>query len=373
MADIRDEAVPSPDHETHDPELIVALLDADASATERASGTALIEACADCARLHSDLLALADATHAQPTPARTRDYRLTEADAARLTGEPLAAAPRLSREMIDPRTASAHASHDTMLVASLADHSLAPGDRTAAERLVADCSLCAALHDDVVAIRTATIQLPTPARPLDYRLTEADAARLRRSGWRRWVAAFGGSRDSLTRPLAVGLTTLGIIGILVGGAPLLSFGSATSGPAETSSAGAGAPMAAPAASAVVSGAGDTSTEIKIAGEPSTTTAPVPAAAAQPSAAVPALPAGPGATTPGFFAGQGRAAADAAAGGANASPRAGLTNPVAPDAAQGSAPIDSTSSPSPLLLLSGLLLVAGLGLFLLRWTARRVGS
>lgn len=371
MADGWDRSTQSPDHQTHDPQLIVALLDDDLPDSERATATALVGRCAECAQLHDDLLALADATRAQPTPVRTREFRLTEADAARLTGEPLAAATRLSRDMTDPRTASAHASHDTMLVASLADHSLAPDERAAADRLVADCRLCAALHADLLAIRTATVQLPTPPRIHDYRLTEADAARLRSSGWRRWVAAFGSPRDTFTRPLAVGLTTLGIIGILVGGAPLISFGSATSGSAERAPAApvdGGAAVAAPAPAASAA-ATDASSEVDVAGERATD-APVLAA---PSAAAPALPAGPGPTNPRFLADQGASTDSATAAGAKASSGAGLTNQVQPQPAQGSAPIDADSGMPPLIVMSGLLLIAGLGLFLLRWMVRRVGA
>jgi len=373
VADRPEHMTPDLDHAIHDPELVAMLLDDDSTDADRASGTALVETCADCARLHADLLALASSTREWPAPARTRDFRLTEADAARLAGEPLATTTRLSGDMTDPRTASAHALHDTILVASLADHSIGSDDRTAAERLVADCSLCAALHDDLLAIRTATIQLPTPPRPHDYQLTEVDAARLRRSGWRRWVAALGSSRDTFTRPLAVGLTTLGIIGILVGSAPLISFGSATSGSAEQAPvappAAGGAAVAAPAESAAAA-ASDTSSAIKIAGEPSAR--PVAAGQASAAAPAPALPAGPGATYPGFAADQG-GTAQRDPGGANASSGAGLTNQVAPNAAQGSAPNDSTAGASPLIVLSGILLIAGLGLFLLRWMARRVGA
>ena len=72
-----------------------------------------------------------------------------------------------------------------MLVASLADRSLAASEREAAEALVASCGLCAALHADLLALRAATRAMPTPARPRDYTLTPADAARLRPAGWRR--------------------------------------------------------------------------------------------------------------------------------------------------------------------------------------------
>ncbi len=45
--------------------------------------------------------------------------------------------------------------------------------------------------------------MPTPARPRDYALTPDDAARLRRGGWRRLVAAIGSPRGRL-QPAAGG-------------------------------------------------------------------------------------------------------------------------------------------------------------------------
>jgi hypothetical protein len=359
------------DHATHDPELIVALLDDDLDATERALGEALIAACPACASLHDDLAMLARATHVQTPPTRPRDFRLTPADAARLTAasrltpsadegprEPLAIATRLSGDMHDPRTAAAHATHDAMLVASFADHSLALDERVVAERLVAGCGLCAALHEDLLAIRTATIQLPTPARPRDYALTEADAARLRRSGWRRWVGAFGSPRDAVSRPLAVGLTTLGIVGLLVAGAPLLSFGSAASSGGPSAGGAAGAPVTPP----------QTGNGTSEAAAPAASNAPAPAPAAT-SAAAPLVPV-PAVTAPAFAADQG-GSSDTTSGGPKAT-GGGLTNPVDATGVPGNGPVEPTGAP-PLVALSGILLLVGLGLFLLRWMSRRFGA
>ncbi len=139
--------------------------------------------------------------------------------------------PRLSGVMTDLSAASDHASHDTILVSSLADHSLPAAERAAAEALVATCSQCADLQADLLALRAATRAMPTPTRPSDYTLTEGDAARLRSGGWRRFVAILGTSRDALSRPLAVGLTTLGLVGLLVTAAPSFMMGSASSGAA----------------------------------------------------------------------------------------------------------------------------------------------
>ena len=229
MADPRDP------HAEHDPLIVAALLDRDLEGEERAIAEARIASCASCAALHADLVALSVATSTQPTPARPRAFTLTAADAARLAtdaaGEPGSTMPRLTGVMTDPFTSSDHASHDTILVASLADHSLPASERTAAEALVAACSQCADLHADLLALRAATRAMPTPARPTDYTLTPRDAVRLRSGGWRRFVAILGTSRDALSRPLAVGLTTLGLAGLLVATLPSFSMGGATSAPA----------------------------------------------------------------------------------------------------------------------------------------------
>ena len=59
-------------HEGHDPVVIARLLDRDIAADERAAAESLIASCPSCAALHADLLALATATRAQPTPAAHR-------------------------------------------------------------------------------------------------------------------------------------------------------------------------------------------------------------------------------------------------------------------------------------------------------------
>ena len=222
MADPRDP------HAEHDPLIVAALLDRDLEGEERAIAEARIASCASCAALHADLVALSVATSTQPTPERPRAFTLTAADAARLAteaaGEPGSTMPRLTGVMTDPFTSSDHASHDTILVASLADHSLPASERTAAEALVAACSQCADLHADLLALRAATRAMPTPPRPTDYTLTPRDAVRLRSGGWRRFVAILGTSRDALSRPLAVGLTTLGLAGLLVATLPSLLDG-----------------------------------------------------------------------------------------------------------------------------------------------------
>jgi len=97
---------------------------------------------------------------------------------------------------------------------------------------LAACPDCVALHSDLVAIAAALPDAAIPVRPRDYRLGPADAARLRRTGWRRWFAAVGSSRDTVTRPLAIGLTTLGLAGLLLTALPSLPFAGTASAPAR---------------------------------------------------------------------------------------------------------------------------------------------
>jgi hypothetical protein len=106
-----------------------------------------------------------------------------------------------------------HASHDPERVAAAADR----GGRLAG--VLAACGDCLVLLGDLRALASATPVAAIPRRPRDYRLTLADAERLRRRGWRRMLAAIGARRSAIGRPLALGLTTLGLVGLLLGSVP----------------------------------------------------------------------------------------------------------------------------------------------------------
>ena len=124
---------------------------------------------------------------------------------------------------------TSHDRHDTMLVAALAAGDLAATDRDQAIALTASCADCATLRDDLIAITRATASIPPPiaASGRDFRLTPTDAARLRPGGWRRLVAAFSAPRTTFTRPLGVGLTTLGLVGLLIGNVQITPGGTAS--------------------------------------------------------------------------------------------------------------------------------------------------
>jgi hypothetical protein len=145
----------------------------------------------------------------------------------------------------DVRSTS-HEGHDPLLVAALAAGDLAGPDRDRAVSLTRSCAECASLHDDLVSIARATAGVAPPmAMPVrDFRLTPADARRLRPAGWRRLLHSFASPRRrAVVRPLGIGLATLGLFGLLVGN---IQLGAAGAAPASSSgAAGAGTAEQAP--------------------------------------------------------------------------------------------------------------------------------
>jgi hypothetical protein len=279
--------------------------------------------------------------------------------------------------------------HDETLIVRLAAEDLHGREAEAARARVAECSACAELLEDIRAITAATAALPGPRRSRDFRLTGADVARLRPVGWRRVLGLFNQPTLAFTRPLATGLATLGIVGLLVtvlpggfgaGGAAMFS---ATGGTVAESGGAVGAPAPlAPEASAARGAAPSAVTAASPsqvpgpaaanpASSPATTAGPAGAQnVASPPAGSPAaaLPASSG-LAPDIAARKGLVDA-APSGGA----LPGTTAPaplvvLAPAAVTPSAP--SNTGPSPLAILSIGLLAVGLGLAGLHLAARRL--
>jgi hypothetical protein len=251
--------------------------------------------------------------------------------------------------MTDPRRATPptdHAAHDLLLVAAAADRA---GHLPAAQ---ADCPDCRALHADLVALAAAVPHAALPARPRAYTLTPADAARLRPAGWRRWLAAIGTSRDAVTRPLALGLTTLGIAGLLVATVPGALPFAASSG---------AAPAPAVASPGTDTAAGAASTP---AADPELGPVAAPAATRSLTTSDTSAMESPAPTDDGavFSGTDGETAAASAAGGAPADTKTSNGERLA-DA-------DGGPSFSPVSLVAAALLLAGLVLLGLRWGARR---
>jgi hypothetical protein len=235
-----------------------------------------------------------------------------------------------------------HDRHDLLLIAAHATGDLDAAARAAASELVAGCSACAELAADLRALATATATLPTPPRPRDFRLTPADAERLRPRGLRRFLAALA-APGAFTRPLATGLTTLGVAGLLLASLP---------GIVPLGMGGAAAPADRPTGQSVA----------PLHGSPA------------PSAESGAPQAPGGRDTTGEAPGQepGTTGGESYEQGPGESDDGG----VATDA--GDDPVDELSlsedgAPSVLLVLSGSFLITGLGLFALRWTGRRLGT
>jgi anti-sigma factor RsiW len=347
-------------HASHDLEAIVAFADGQLTGPELESAARQVEECRTCADLVADLRSLALADRHLATPVRPRDFLLTPTDAERLERmgpEPLVMAARLGTDM--PAIPTAHADHDPGRIAAAVGGTLEPAERRVIDAWLADCATCAELHADLLAIVSAERALPTPSRPRDFQLTPADAHRLRPGGWRAVLAVIGSSRDAFSKPLAVGLTTLGLAGLLVGTVPSLGLGgSATSLSTVGAAVGDSAKSGEPDARSETSGDGSV-----FGGQDA---APSAAAAAAPgisesSAAAP---------TPGV-------AAPAAGSEAPREPTGDPASSAATEDRQLLAATDEAArlaagdGPPTLIVVSMVLLLAGIGLFIARWSARRL--
>lgn len=303
-----------------------------------------------------------------------------------------------------PHSPTGAAEEHADLIVALDAGDLAGADRARADVLVASCGGCAALAADLAAIRGTLVTLPAPARRRDYRLTPEDAARLRPAGWRRAIDWLGAPRSTV-RPLATGLTALGIAGLLLtAGLPSLgssaSLSTSVAAPVANDSAAqapaveagrtaspAGAPslasppvpVAAPSAAAAPPGPAATS---RPAGGPPVAAdgSPVPAGSSPPFIATTTAPPPPAGGVSGAAASPGQAAPGAgttekgpvgspAAGG----DRTGIIAPGLPPQATAPAAAPTASSGPTLVSVAGvsvLLLAAGIGLFVARLVAVR---
>jgi hypothetical protein len=264
-------------------------------------------------------------------------------------------------QMHEQPNSSDHDRHDLLAVAALADRDATGEEAVRAQAQIDTCPECASLHAELVSLASATRTLPAMQRPRDFQLRPEDAQRLRPNRFRRLFGSFGTARDGFSRPLALGLTTLGLAGLLFGVLPgTLSFGGAASAPGGAAAGSApqeeiqqtlGAAAAASAAPAVPEAGG--------------------APAAQPGASAPA--AQPGASP------QPAAGLDFDNGdGAVAIPAPTFVDTfnqrdVAGEGQGLTSLSEDSTGVSVLIVVSGTLLIIGLGLFALRWTSRRFGG
>jgi anti-sigma factor RsiW len=237
-----------------------------------------------------------------------------------------------------------HAQHDPLLVAALAAGDLATADRELAESLTSRCTDCALLEADLRAITAASAALPGRTRPRDFTLRAEDAARLRRRGWRGVVRAFAGPGAGALRPLATGLTTLGIAGLLVAAMPAFPLGGSAGTPALSAAASPDVPKV-----------------LDAAGGPEATSSPDRDNQYSGASQAPDRP----------ITGRGGSLQRDRLDGSQGSNAGNPTSSGQPGVVAPSAPGSRTAS--PLVILSGTFLILGLGLFGLRWTARRLGD
>ncbi len=227
-----------------------------------------------------------------------------------------------------------HASHDPLLIAAHLDGTLDAREAIRVHDWLSGCGACMTLRSDLAALATATRAMATPARPRDFTLTVADAERARGRAWRRALSAISSPRDAFTRPLAIGLTTLGLAGLVVANIPSASlFGSAASA------------GAAPAPEIEMS---DASRVPQVGGGPVDVALPSGnagvAAEASPNRDIYATGVGDSGSGPDKQAGADRLE-----------------------------PVGATNGPSILVVVSLVLLLTGSALALLRWAARRLGD
>src|SRR5450759_4108575 len=192
---------------------------------------------------------------------------------------------------VPDHTPAASVVEHAAMIAALDAGDLAGDERDRAAVLVDRGAGCAALLGDLAIIRTATATLPAPPRRRDYRLTDADAARLRPSAWRSVIAWLGAPRSTV-RPLAGGLAALGIAGLLLTATPGFLGQATTTVPTVA------APVAAPVGADSLNGAAPGNAGLNPA--PGTAVAPAATASAGPAAvAAPLATSAPGGpvTTP----------------------------------------------------------------------------
>ncbi|HVL54342.1 MAG TPA: hypothetical protein VM344_08795, partial [Vitreimonas sp.] len=113
-----------------------------------------------------------------------------------------------------PAEHPSHDDHDLLLVAAVAAGDAEAGDAEAgdaeagdrgpADDLLAACPACAVVAKDLRAIQAATAAVPAPARGRDFRLTLADAERLRPRGWRGLLSGLARPRPERAYPVAAG-------------------------------------------------------------------------------------------------------------------------------------------------------------------------
>jgi hypothetical protein len=143
-----------------------------------------------------------------------------------------------------PQLPDTHRFHDRLLIARAVGEDLDPLDRAAADALLEACPDCRVLAAELRALRFAASDLPAVRRPRDFRLTQAQADRLRGGALQRFLAPLGGPAFGFLQPLAGAAIAIGLGLLVVTSVPLGLGGSAASRPEAQSAGGGGAAGAA---------------------------------------------------------------------------------------------------------------------------------
>ena len=123
-----------------------------------------------------------------------------------------------------------HDRHDRLLVTRFAMGDAYPAEVAQAKELTQRCADCAALAADIRLIAARASELPEVRRPRDFRISAAQAERLRGSWLDRLLRPFSAPGWGVARPLAGAALVVGLSLAVIGGLPL---GVASSGAADT--------------------------------------------------------------------------------------------------------------------------------------------
>src|SRR5512134_3069292 len=111
-----------------------------------------------------------------------------------------------------PSRPAAHETHDALLVSQFASGDpLDPWQLRDAELLVSSCRECASLAADLRTLSGVVAWEPVAPRRRDFRITPADADRLRGSAFSRLLRRISLPETGTLRPAALGALSIGLL------------------------------------------------------------------------------------------------------------------------------------------------------------------
>jgi hypothetical protein len=147
------------------------------------------------------------------------------------------------------RAADDHAGHDRQLIVAYACGDLGADEARDAGQLVEQCRRCAALGREIRLVPSLARHVAVPSRPRDFRLSAADAERLRGSAVRRLLRRLGGPGLTPLQPLAGAALAIGLLLVVTTAAVPVFFSGAGGAAAQRElEVGAGGATGGPASS-----------------------------------------------------------------------------------------------------------------------------